>query len=108
MSNSYYNYVLRTYLRILGAKSRYIVIYQIENKASVHQCQTALIRQRRKISYVILSGSCHDFKEFKNLFYTKWISFLWIIREELSRVFGDLKRRKVSIQWNQDLRASTL
>lgn len=36
MSDIHYSYVLILYLRIFGAESRYIVIYQIENKSSVH------------------------------------------------------------------------
>ena len=36
MYSSRYGYILITYLRIFGAESRYIVIYQIENKSSVH------------------------------------------------------------------------
>ena len=36
MFDTHYSYDLVTYLRIFGAESRYIVIYQIENKSSIH------------------------------------------------------------------------
>lgn len=76
MFNIYYNYVLRTYLRIFGAKSRYVVIYQIKNKSSIHERQAALFKKKGgKVRFAILHVSYDDFKQFWNFVYTKGMSF---------------------------------